>query len=246
MRFIPVAMACIAVFAAALVTDVAGRAGARLFPGNPVLQPWSDDLSAGVDVSAAYPTRHAAVVMLGDSLTDVAEWSELLPGVDVVNRGLTGDTVLGMLARIQTVTRLRPDRVMVMAGANDLIRNRTPAAVLADYRRLVLALQASGTKVTIESTLHVGHDRVWPGVQRFRNYRRNSSIAELNEGLRNLAAETGADYLDINAVLAPSGEMSEEMTIDGVHLAPAAYRVWAGILLQALAGDAAASRTVGG
>jgi lysophospholipase L1-like esterase len=133
-----------------------------------------------------------------------------------------------------------------MAGAGDLIQNRTPSATLVDYRQVVLALQAAGAKVTIQSTLHVAHDRVWPGVQRFRNYRRNSSVAELNEGLRKLAIETGADWIDLNAVLAPTGEMPEEMTIDGVHLRPAAYRLWAAALRQSLAADVAARKPIGG
>jgi lysophospholipase L1-like esterase len=242
MRLISIAVTCAALAAAVWATDLAGRAGARVFPGNQVLQPRYDDNPVAVDIASAYPTRHADVVMLGDSITDAAEWTELLPGVDVVNRGLPGDSVSGMLARVGTVTTLTPGRVVIMAGINDLNRSRSPSDILVDYRKLILALQSSGAKVTIQSTLYVGHDRGWLGVQRFRNYRRNSSVAELNEGLRMLAAETGADYLDLNAVLAPKGEMPEELTIDGVHVAPEGYRLWATTLRQTLSADIAQGR----
>lgn len=246
MRFISIAVVCVAAASAVWVTDAAGRAGARLWPGNSILQPRFDDSPVTVDIASAYATTNAGVVMLGDSITDMGEWSELLPGIDVVNRGLPGDGVDGMLARVQTVTKVHPDRVLVMAGINDLSRSRTPAEILVDYKQLVLALQAAGAKVTIQSTLYVAHDRGWLGIQRYRNYRRNSSVAELNEGLRRLAVETGADYLDLNAVLAPSGEMPEALTLGGVHLAPEAYRLWAARLQQILPADIASRQDVGG
>jgi lysophospholipase L1-like esterase len=225
MRFVSVGATLVAVMVVAWAGDIPGRAAARLFPGNTWLQPHNMPPSIP-DLSQVYPTSHAEIVMLGDSLMDAAEWSELLPELDIVNRGIPGDTVVGMLARIGTVTSLRPATVLVMGGINDLSLNRPPSAVLDDYGRLVSALQTSGARVIIQSTLHVGHDRVWPGVQRFRNYRRNSSIVELNIGLQRLADEKGATFLDLNAVLAPGGEMPESLTFDGVHLRPPAYKLW--------------------
>lgn len=226
MRYFSASVACIVVIAAAWATDAPGRIGARLLPGNTWLQPTYGTDAVAPDLASAYPTQHAEIVMLGDSLTDAGEWTELLPGIDVVNRGLAGDTVAGMLDRVDSITKLHPSKVFVMAGINDLQRNIPPAAVLADYRRLVVALQGAGARVTIQATLHVAHDRIWLGVQRFRNYRRNSSIAELNAGLRRVASETGADFLDVNAALAPEGELPWAETIDGVHLRPAAYHIW--------------------
>jgi lysophospholipase L1-like esterase len=247
MRYFSASVACIAVVAAAWATDAPGRIGARLLPGNSWLQPTYAADAVAPDLSSAYQTQHASVVMLGDSLTYAGEWSELLPGVDVVNRGLAGDTVKGMLARVDTVTKLHPSRVFIMAGINDLQRNTPPAGVIGDYRKLVLALQASGAKVTIQSTLHVAHDRIWLGIQRFRNYRRNSSISELNDGLRQIASDTGAEFLDVNAVLAPQGELPPEATIDGVHLRASAYGTWAEVVSHSLTvGPRVAGRTIGG
>ena len=39
----------------------------------------------------------ADIVMLGDSMTEFAEWNELLGRNDVVNRGIRGDITEGML-----------------------------------------------------------------------------------------------------------------------------------------------------
>jgi hypothetical protein len=40
------------------------------------------------------PPAHAAVVMLGDSITEWTDWNALLPSFDVANRGIAGDTTL--------------------------------------------------------------------------------------------------------------------------------------------------------
>src|ERR1700730_17148580 len=39
---------------------------------------------------AAFP-HHADVAMFGDSLVSLADWRALLPGIDVANRGISGD-----------------------------------------------------------------------------------------------------------------------------------------------------------
>src|SRR6185369_6092309 len=41
--------------------------------------------------------RHADVVMVGDSITDGADWGEMFPGVSIANRGIDGDTTDGVL-----------------------------------------------------------------------------------------------------------------------------------------------------
>jgi len=50
----------------------------------------------------------AAVVMIGDSLTDGAEWGEMFPGTAVVNRGVDGDTTAGVLRRMEAIALPTP------------------------------------------------------------------------------------------------------------------------------------------
>ena len=71
------------------------------------------------------------IVCIGDSLTygyrvrRAAVWTALvprgLPGTEVVNKGINGDTTGGMLARFGTdVIDLRPDAAFIMGGSNDI------------------------------------------------------------------------------------------------------------------------------
>jgi len=43
--------------------------------------------------------------MVGDSITELADWRAFLPGFDVVNQGISGDTTVGLLKRIELVKR---------------------------------------------------------------------------------------------------------------------------------------------
>jgi hypothetical protein len=47
----------------------------------------------------SYKTK-ADIVMIGDSITDGAEWHEMFPQLNIVNRGISGDTTVGVLNRL--------------------------------------------------------------------------------------------------------------------------------------------------
>ena len=48
------------------------------------------------------------VVMIGDSLTDGAEWREIFPDQKIVNRGIDSDTTDGVLARLDEIVSIKP------------------------------------------------------------------------------------------------------------------------------------------
>lgn len=193
------------------------------------LRPGSDDAQDGwrgaraarLATLRALPAR-AGVVMLGDSLTAAGEWREWLDGADAANRGIDGDRTDDALARLDTVTTARPHTVFVMLGTNDLASGRPVDAVLADYRRIVEALRASGAAVVVQSTLECARARCGDRVD---------AIRRLNEGLRVLAGESGADWLDLNATMAtPEAGLRTAYTWDGVHLTADGYAAWLALL----------------
>ena len=97
--------------------------------------------------------RQADVVMIGDSLTDAAEWREMFPDRIIVNRGIDSDTTDGVLARLDSVLSLKPQEAFIMIGVNDFAAGRDVAGVFADYRAIVSRLEQSGAKVFVQSTL---------------------------------------------------------------------------------------------
>ena len=106
------------------------------------------------------------IVCLGDSITgqpDLAryiKWSFILeamcdaakgPGlVQVVNRGIGGDTSAGALKRLQgDVLDEKPDVVIILLGGNDAGQKRPPAEVKANLETIVRKVKGAGAKVLL-------------------------------------------------------------------------------------------------
>lgn len=164
---------------------------------------------------------YASVVMIGDSLTDGAEWREVFPGLAVVNRGVDEDTTAGVLRRMDTITSTRARKAFVMIGINDFKEGRTVEDVFNDYRNIVSRLEESGMKVFVQSTLACNEAKAeWISCAAIQG-----RIRDLNRRLAGLASAR-VTFIDINAGLAGAGGLKPELTYDGVHLNGEGYRIW--------------------
>lgn len=65
----------------------------------------------------SYKTK-ADIVMVGDSITDGAEWHEMFPQLNIVNRGISGDTTVGVLNRLEGITQTQAKKAFIMIGVN--------------------------------------------------------------------------------------------------------------------------------
>jgi lysophospholipase L1-like esterase len=166
--------------------------------------------------------QHADVVMIGDSLTDAAEWREMFPQLSVVNRGIDNDTTDGVLARLDDIIAAKPRLAFVMIGVNDFSNARAGVdGVLSNYRAIVARLQQAGIKVVIESTLPCNETLgKWKSCKAI-----NGKIRRLDAQLAKLASASVA-YADLAAVLADAHGVKKEFTYDGVHLNGEGYRAW--------------------
>lgn len=165
--------------------------------------------------------RHA-VVMIGDSLTDGAEWAELFPGQDIANRGIDSDTSDGVLARLDDIVAAKPRQAFVMIGINDFADGgREVDAVFATYRAIVSRLERAGVRVVVQSTLPCNEAKGrWKSCAAI-----NGKIAQLNARLATLASARVA-FVDLRPALAAGAELNGELTFDGVHLNGEGYRRW--------------------
>jgi cephalosporin-C deacetylase-like acetyl esterase/lysophospholipase L1-like esterase len=106
------------------------------------------------------------IVCLGDSITGqpnlrrYLKWSSVLDcmfeaacgeqAVEVVNRGIGGDTTGGALKRLQgDVLDERPDIVVVMLGGNDAGAKRSPEEVRTNLEEIVRKCKGVGAKVLL-------------------------------------------------------------------------------------------------
>lgn len=67
----------------------------------------------------------------------------------VVNLGISGDTTSGGLARLDSVTALDPEIVILELGANDGLRGLPPSVTKANLDEMIAALTKSGAEVVL-------------------------------------------------------------------------------------------------
>jgi len=178
---------------------------------------------------AAGPRRE--VVVVGDSLTERAEWWELLDR-PVANRGIAGDTVARVRARLDDVVALDPGVVFLLIGVNDLLAGATPEALATGHAALVAELRRRlpRARIVVESLLPIRGTRVARDAALT-----SATVRRANELCRRGAAAAAADWLDLHAWLAdPDGELDPRYSSDGLHLSGAGYRAWAAAVLPYL------------
>jgi len=170
------------------------------------------------------------IVFLGNSITDGAEWFELLGNKKCINRGISADITEGILFRLDAITKLQPKKLFIMIGVNDLSRNMTPAEVTDNYRKILERIRAESprTKVYVQSVLPVN-----PATGMAKNHtNKTPEIMELNGKLKTLAAEFGYTYIDLFSLMADSDNyLPRSFSVDGLHLSYKAYKVWADAIM---------------
>src|SRR5262245_32604332 len=164
------------------------------------------------------------VVVLGDSLTERGEWAELLER-PVANRGIAGDTVADVRARLDDIVALEPRTLFVLVGINDLAAGGWPAVLAIQHAALAIDLRRRlpRTRIVVESLLPIRDELVARD-----DVLSNAAVRRTNDLLRRTTAGAGVEWLDVHAALAdPTGELDPRYAIDGLHLSPAGHRAWA-------------------
>jgi lysophospholipase L1-like esterase len=233
--FLRICLVCF-VLGIAFIKSAVAEGGWQKVEGN--MYACLDDLSRGADtpnyLSLHYRLRkvyfniepHEAepTVFLGDSMTDEGHWHKLFPELNLVNRGIGGDTTTGVLNRIDQVTMLAPPKLFLMIGTNDLCFNRPIPDIIKNYDKIlgVLHQRIPNTKIYIESVLPF-NDHIFPS----RYLRTNENIKTLNVGIKKLAQTYNDPYIDLTKYFSDKdGCLPAEYTVDGLHLNEKGYAVW--------------------
>lgn len=172
------------------------------------------------------PIAPEQVVLLGASLVQHGEWAELLAGIPVVNRGISGDRVADALRRLDPIVAARPRAVFVMVGLNDVLAGSPSDVIEREHRQLVQQLRSGSpqTRVVLMSVLPVRRDgHEGEGL--------NDALRTVNAGLERIAADEGCSFLNLAPLFRDAdGRLLPQFTLDGVHLTGPAYQLWANVL----------------
>jgi lysophospholipase L1-like esterase len=165
----------------------------------------------------------ATIVMLGDSLTARAQWSDITGCPYVANRGVGGDESEDVLHRLDGVIKLKPSAVLLMVGINDILSNVPTQTTVDNVQQTIDTLTQAGA--------HVYLTLVLPGTKRV-SHKIGSKLDELNAAYRKLANRPDVSLVDfLRAARDRDGFLREELSTDGIHLTPKGYRVWRDAIL---------------
>jgi lysophospholipase L1-like esterase len=170
------------------------------------------------------PAAKNAIVFLGDSQIEQCEWRELtgITDVPVLNRGITGDQVEGVRARLPEIKRHQPSKIFLCVGINNLLLDQNYSEIDLKYRDLVRELRSDNRSLQlyIISVLPVNNQLKSIGID-------NTEIIEVNNRLQQIARNFAVPYIDLAAQLTDaSGNLAQRYTSDGIHLNAEGYMVW--------------------
>lgn len=174
------------------------------------------------------------VVFLGDSITQGWDLSAFFKDKPYVNRGISGQTTPQILLRFrQDVLALKPERVVILAGTNDVAENTGPTTLgmIEDNLKSMAELaQGNGVRPILASVLPAA---VYPWKPEIHPI---DKILELNRWMKEYAAKEGIVYLDYYSSLVNDQHgLSTEFSGDGVHPNAAGYAIMAPLVADAIA-----------
>jgi lysophospholipase L1-like esterase len=152
---------------------------------------------------------------------------------------VSGERVGGVVDdQLPAVAELEPEVVFVSVGAND-VTHLTSRGAFGDHYRTLLAGLPTGVEVVALGVPDMGAvPRLAQPLRAVAGFRGR----ELDEVVRDVAAEHGAVHVPIAAATGPAFRADPDrfFAADDYHPSPAGYRLWADAVMAVLDGTALA------
>jgi len=171
----------------------------------------------------AVQPRNVDICFLGDSITQRFPWQDYYREYVVVNRGIGSDTTDGILARLDSVVALNPKVIILLAGINDFVRDRTSEDIGATYEQILSQLkdELPEAKLVAISILQVLKDENIP----------KEDIIKTNALIQEVCNEQQVQYIDMFSVLADDDQyLNIDYASDNVHLNIKGYQLYCSTL----------------
>ena len=171
------------------------------------------------------PVGKKDIIMLGNSLTDGAEWNELMRNSHVKNRGIVGDIIQGYYERMEPILKGQPKKIFILGGVNDVSHDVSGDSIARAMEKLIVLIKTRTprTKIYLQSMLPFNNDvRLWKLLKD-----REQVVVDGNRALKEVARRQGVTWIDLYPLFVDdNGRLKAEYTNDGLHLMGPAYLVW--------------------
>lgn len=165
------------------------------------------------------------IIFFGNSLTELFDLNGYFNDRAILNCGIVGDFSEGLLKRAGSIVKLKPEKLFIEIGINDIIEQVPLAEICSNYEKLLKLIRQGSphTEVYIQSNLPVIINR--PSVL-VDDRSVNEKLLEQNRNLRMIATRNGVVFIDLYAAFLRSGYVKDLLIEDGIHLNKKAYAVW--------------------
>lgn len=170
------------------------------------------------------PLRSNDIVFIGDSITEQGlNWAIRFNDLRVRNRGISGDTTYGVLARLDELKMTQPKAIFLKIGVNDIFnfyyikQVKNLSSVSENIENIVIQLNEAlpNTPIFVQSIL--------PDHRAFIT----DMVQTVNQQIK-MIKHARFTYIDLHAAfLSSNGTMNKALTTDGTHLNQAGYTLWA-------------------
>jgi lysophospholipase L1-like esterase len=162
------------------------------------------------------PVPDNSIIFIGNSIVEFFPLNELIPGKNLINRGISGDYTSGVLQRIHALSSSKPRCIFLEIGINDVLRGVSDDSIAKNLNRIIDISRPS--KLLVISILPTN----------FEAGLHNEKIDRINKNLILLCAKNrNVEYVDINSAMKLDGKMDPSLTYDGIHLNSKGYWLFA-------------------
>lgn len=175
------------------------------------------------------------IVFVGDSLTENYNVYEYFKGLNVYNRGIGGDTTIGLLKRMkESVYDLNPKLVVLLIGINDfeLVENSNVDTIFENINKIINNIHdnCKDTKIILESLYPVCKTNDLKIEKACVMHKDNDKIQSLNEKLKTIK---NVSYVDVYCHLVDeTNNLKIECTMEGLHINTVGYKIITQVLLK--------------
>lgn len=171
------------------------------------------------------PVYPRDIIMLGNSLTDGAEWNELFRNPNVKNRGIIGDIVQGLYERMEPILKGHPRKIFILSGVNDVSHGVDGDSIGRVMEKLIVLIKerCPRTEIYLQSMLPFNTDvQMWKLLKD-----REQVVIDGNRAMEEAAKRQGVTWINLYPLFVDeNGKLREDLTNDGLHLLGPGYRIW--------------------
>ncbi len=175
------------------------------------------------------------IILMGDSITEFWKTNDpdFFSSNNLLDRGISGQTTPQMLLRFrQDVIDLKPSKVVILAGINDIAENTGPIAIEAIYGNIVSMVELAKVnqiKVVLCAVLPSNSFNWNPNIQPA------DKVITLNQMIKAYAYKNKIPYVDYyTAMVNDSKGLDKKYGDDGVHPNLNGYKLMESLLLKVL------------